>query len=176
MKLNTTYGQILSISLPIMLGSAVQNVIALSDSVFLYHLSEVDFAAIGFVSVFYLIIAAIGFGFSKGGQIMIARRMGEDANREVGRTFYAMLYFELGLSIVMFLFMYFGCQYFFALFVNSDIIYEKSLEYIHYRSFGVFFSYMGVAIVALYTGIARTSFIIVDTIVLAIVNILWPVQ
>ena len=171
MKLNTTYGQILSISLPIMLGSAVQNVIALSDSVFLYHLSEVDFAAIGFVSVFYLIVAAIGFGFSKGGQIMIARRVGEDANREVGRTFYAMLYFELGLSIFMFLFMYFGCQYFFALFVNSDIIYEKSLEYIHYRSFGVFFSYMGVAIVALYTGIARTTFIVIDTIVLAIVNI-----
>ena len=155
-----------------MLGSAVQNVIALSDSVFLYHLSEVDFAAIGFVSVFYLIVAAIGYGFSKGGQIMIARRAGEGNPQEVGRTFYAMLYFELGLSIVMFLFMYYGCQYFFALFVNSDIIYEKSLEYIHYRSFGVFFSYMGVAIIALYTGIARTTFIVIDTLILAVVNII----
>jgi len=154
-----------------MLGSAVQNVIALSDSVFLYHLSEVDFASIGFVSVFYLIVAAIGYGFSKGGQIMIARRAGEGNPQEVGRTFYAMLYFEIGLSIVMFLFMYFGCQYFFALFVNSDIIYEKSLEYIHYRSFGVFFSYMGVAIIALYTGIARTTFIVIDTLILAVVNI-----
>ena len=155
-----------------MLGSAVQNVIALSDSVFLYHLSETDFAAIGFVSVFYLIVAAIGYGFSKGGQIMIARRAGEGNPQEVGRTFYAMLYFELALSIVMFLFMYYGCQYFFALFVNSDIIYEKSLEYIHYRSFGVFFSYMGVAIIALYTGIARTFFIVVDTLILAVVNII----
>ncbi len=155
-----------------MLGSAVQNVIALSDSVFLYHLSETDFAAIGFVSVFYLIIAAIGYGFSKGGQIMIARRAGENNPVEVGRTFYAMLYFELALSVVMFLFMYYGCQYFFALFVNSDIIYEKSLEYIHYRSFGVFFSYTGVAIIALYTGIARTTFIIVDTLILAGVNII----
>jgi len=99
MKLDTSYRQILAISLPIMLGSAVQNIIALSDSVFLYHLSEVDFAAIGFVGVFYLIIAAIGFGFSKGGQILIARRMGERKPEEVGRTFYAMLYFELGLDI-----------------------------------------------------------------------------
>ena len=73
----TSYQQILAISTPIMLGSAVQNIIALSDSVFLYHLSEGDFAAIGFVGVFYLIVAAIGFGFSKGGQIIIARRMGE---------------------------------------------------------------------------------------------------
>ena len=172
MQLNTSYRQILSISTPIMLGSAVQNIIALSDSVFLYHLSEIDFAAIGFVGVFYLIVAAIGFGFSKGGQIMIARRMGEEQPREVGRTFYAMLYFELALALFMFLFMQFGCKYFFALFVNSDIIYYKSLEYINYRSYGVFFSYAGVAIVALYTGVARTFFIVVDTLILAVVNII----
>jgi len=172
MKLDTSYRQILNISLPIMLGSAVQNIIALSDSVFLYHLSEVDFAAIGFVGVFYLIIAAIGFGFSRGGQILIARRMGERNPGEVGRTFYAMLYFELGLALVMFLFMQYGTGLFFAAFVNSDIIYEKSLEYIQYRSYGVFFSYAGVAIIALYTGVARTWFIIVDTLVLAVINII----
>ncbi len=171
MRLNTTYRQIWAISAPIMLGSAVQNIIALSDSVFLYHLSEVDFAAIGFVSVFYLIIAAIGFGFSKGGQIMIARRAGEEQPQEIGRTFYAMLYFELGLAIVLFLFMLFGTPLFFALFVNSDIVYAKSLEYIGCRAYGVFFSYAGVAIIALYTGAARPMFIVVDTIILAIVNI-----
>ena len=75
-----------------MLGTAAQNVIALSDSIFLFHRSELDFAAIGFVSVFYLIVAAIGYGFSKGGQIIIARRAGEEDYREVGHTFYAMLF------------------------------------------------------------------------------------
>lgn len=172
MQLDTSYRQILAISLPIMLGSAVQNIIALSDSVFLYHLSEADFAAIGFVGVFYLIVAAIGFGFSKGGQILIARRMGERQPKEVGRIFHAMLYFEIGLAIFMFLFMQFGTGLFFAAFVDSEIIYQKSLEYIEYRSYGVFFSYIGVAIVALYTGVARPWFIIVDTIILAIVNII----
>ncbi len=172
MQPNTSYRQILAISTPIMLGSAVQNIIALSDSVFLYHLSETDFAAIGFVGVFYLIVAAIGFGFSKGGQIIIARRVGQANYREVGRSFYAMLYFELALAVVMFLFMKFGCQYFFALFVDSDVIYWKSLEYLDYRAYGVFFSYTGVAIVALYTGVARPMFIMVDTIILAIVNII----
>ncbi|MCB0640709.1 MAG: MATE family efflux transporter, partial [Phaeodactylibacter sp.] len=154
-----------------MLGSAAQNVVALSDSVFLYHLSEGDFAAIGFVGVFYLIIAAIGYGFSKGGQIMIARRMGEQTYGEVGHTFYAMLYFELALAVVMFLFMHYGCYYFFQFFVDSPTIFSKSLEYLSYRSWGVFFSYTGVAIIALYTGVARTTFIIVDTAILAIVNI-----
>ena len=171
MQVKTSYRQILSISAPIMLGSAAQNVVALSDSVFLYHLSELDFAAIGFVGVFYLVVAAIGFGFSKGGQIMIARRMGEGRKEEVGRTFYAMTYYEFGLSIVLFFFMQFGCYYFFSLFVNSEVILEKSLEYLNFRSYGVFFSYIGVAIIALYTGVARTSFIIIDTAILAIVNI-----
>ena len=172
MQLKTSYRQILAISTPIMLGSATQNVIALSDSVFLYHLSEEDFASIGFVGVFYLVIAAIGYGFSRGGQIMIARRMGEKQESEVGRTFYAMLYFELGLAIALFLFMQYGCYYFFSLFVDSEIIFYKSLEYLEYRSWGVFFSYTGVAFVALYTGVARTGFIVIDTIILAIVNIL----
>ncbi|RMG81337.1 MAG: MATE family efflux transporter [Bacteroidetes bacterium] len=153
-----------------MLGSAVQNLIALTDSVFLYHKSEADFATIGFVGVFYLVVAAIGYGFSKGGQIMIARRMGEGNPDQVGRTFYAMLYFELGLAIVLFLFMHYGCGWFFRLFLNTEIIYQKSLEYLTYRSWGVFFSYIGVAIIALYTGVARTVFIMVDVLVLAIVN------
>ncbi|TXB62216.1 MATE family efflux transporter [Phaeodactylibacter luteus] len=154
-----------------MLGSAAQNVVALSDSVFLFHLSEEDFAAIGFVGVFYLVIAAIGYGFSRGGQIMIARRAGERELTEVGRTFYAMVYFEAALALLMFLFMQYGCYYFFGLFVNSEVIFEKSLAYLSTRSWGVFFSYVGVAVIALYTGLARTSFIIVDTIILGAVNI-----
>ena len=171
MTLNTSYKQILSISIPIMLGGAAQNIIALSDSVFLYHLSELDFAAIGFVSVFYLIIAAIGFSFSKGGQIIVARRFGEGRLEDAGRSFYAMLYFEFALAIIMFCFMYYGAEWFFQYFIKSEVIYTKSLQYLEYRSFGVFFSYVGIGIVAFFTGIAKTKFIIYDTLVLVGVNI-----
>ena len=171
MRLRTSYRQILAISAPIMLGSAAQNVIALSDSVFLFHLSEEDFASIGFVGVFYLIVAAIGYGFSRGGQIMIARRAGEGNLSEIGRTFYSMVYFELGLAIAMFLFMQYACDAFFSWFVDSPVVHSKSLEYLETRSWGVFFSYVGVSIIALYTGVARTTFIIVDTVILGIVNI-----
>ena len=171
MKLKTSYSQILAISAPIMLGSAAQNVIALSDSVFLYRKSDLDFAAIGFVGVFYLVVAAIGYGFSRGGQIMIARRMGEGQVQEVGRTFYAMLYFEMALALLMFLFMVFVCPSFFSFMINSEVIISKSLEYLEFRSWGVFFSYLGVAIVALYSGVARTNFIFIDMTIMAVVNI-----
>ena len=155
-----------------MIGSAAQNVIALSDSVFLYHLSQTDFAAIGFVGVFYLIIASIGYGFSRGGQIIMARRYGESKFVEVGKSFYALVYLEVAIAILMFLFMQYGTPWFFKWFISNEAIYAKSLEYIVPRSYGVFFAYTGVAMLALYTGIARTKFIIWDTTILAGVNII----
>ena len=153
-----------------MLGSAVQNVVALTDSIFLYYVSETDFAAIGFIGVFYLVIASIGFGLSKGGQIIIARRMGERDYVEAGRSFFGLVYFALTLAVLLFLFMKFGARPFFELFVHSEEILEKSMQYLEPRSYGVFFSYIGMAIMALYTGIARTNFIIIDTVILALVN------
>jgi putative MATE family efflux protein len=155
-----------------MLGSAAQNIIVLSDNVFLYHVSKTDFAAVGLVGVFYLIIASIGYGFSRGGQILIARRHGEDDYVAAGNYFKALVLFEFGLAVLMFCFLMFGSAWFFSLFVENQVIYEKCLEYIYPRSYGIFFSYIGVSFVAFYTGIARTRIIVYDTFILIIVNII----
>lgn len=171
MKLSTSYRDIWRVSIPIIIGSAAQNVVALTDSIFLYYKSEEDFAAIGFVATFYIIVAAIGFGFSRGGQIMIARLVGQGKTTDVGRTFFSMVYFELVLAIALFTFMTFGAYWLFAGFVDSDIIFNKALEYLDMRKWGVFASYLGVACIAMYTGIARPKFIIIDTILLAGTNI-----
>lgn len=171
MRLNTSYKQILAISLPIMLGSAAQNIVVLSDNVFLYHLSPTDFASIGIVGVFYLIVAAIGFGFSRGGQILIARMNGSFDYDNVGRYFKSLLIFETLLALGMFLFLQYGSQWFFSFFVDDPVIQQKCIEYIIPRSYGVFFSYLGVTLIALYTGIARTKFIIFDTLLLGVINI-----
>ncbi len=172
MQLDIKYRDIWRISAPIMLGSAAQNVIALSDAVLLFHKGEVEFAAIGFVGVFYITIAAIGYSFSRGGQIMIARRMGEGLPERVGHTFHTMLLFELLMASVMWAFMRYGSAWFFRFFLDhSPEVYKKCLEYIHYRSYGIFFSYAGVALVSLYTGIARPALILIDTVILAIVNL-----
>ncbi len=154
-----------------MIGSAAQQVITLSDSVFLFPKGENDFAAIGFSGVFYLVIAAIGYGFSKGGQIMIARRDGEGNIGDVGANFHAMIIFELIMATFLFLFMRYGCPIIFDMALESDIVYQKSLEYLHYRSYGVFFSFVGLSFISLYTGVARTTFIMIDTIILGVLNI-----
>lgn len=171
MRLSTSYRQILSLSVPIMLGSAAQNIIVLSDNVFLYHYDPLEFAAVGLVGVFYLIIASIGYGFSRGGQILIARRNGELNYTGAGRDFQGLFIFECVLAVVLFLFLWFGSASFFSLFINNEEILQKCVEYIKPRSFGVFFSYIGVSLIAFYTGIANTRFIIYDTVILITVNI-----
>ena len=171
MKLSTSYGDIWKVSLPIIVGSAAQNVVAMTDSVFLYYTSEDDFAAIGFVATFYIIVAAIGFGFSRGGQILVARRAGQSQPAEVGKVFYHTVYFEAFLAVALFLFMTYGAYWLFASLVDSDVIFYKALEYLEMRKWGVFASYLGVACIALYTGIARPVFIVVDTFILAATNI-----
>lgn len=172
MSISTKYKGIFAIAFPIMLGSAAQQIIGLSDSVFLYHYSELAFASIALMSVFYLIIASIGYGFSKGGQIIIARRMGEGNTDGISKSFYTLLFFELSLAVLMFIFMRYGSDWFLKFFVKSPRIYEQSLIYIKTRAFGIFFSYGGISIIALYTGLARTRFIIIDSIILLISNII----
>ncbi len=171
MNLNTSYRQIISISLPIMLGSAAQNIIVLSDNIFLFHKSELDFAAIGLVGVFYLIISSIGFGFSRGGQVLMARRYGEKKYLGVGSYFQSLVIFEIAIGFLLFLFLQYGSEWFFKLFVDNEAIYLKCLEYIKPRSYGIFFSYVGICFVSLYVGIARTSFIVTNTIILTVTNL-----
>lgn len=172
MKLSTSYSQILSLSVPIMLGSAAQNIIVLSDMVFLYHYNSLDFKASGLVGVFYLIVASIGYGFSRGGQIIIARRNGEQNFKGAGTDFQSLFIFEAALAVIMFLFLQYSSPFVFKLFINDPDILQKCLEYIYPRSWGVFFSYLGVSLIAFYTGIAKTRFIIYDTLVLILINVL----
>lgn len=154
-----------------MLGSAAQNLIVLTDNVFLYHKGSLEFAAIGLIGVFYLAISTIGYGISKGGQIIIARRYGESQYSQVGSSFYAMVGLEIVIALLLFVLIQLCSPFFFKLFIASPDIIEQCLAYLYPRSYGIFFSYIGLAFIALYTGIAKTKFIIWDTLLLASVNL-----
>ncbi|HRG32943.1 MAG: MATE family efflux transporter [Saprospiraceae bacterium] len=164
--------RLLLLAVPIMLGSAGQNVIALTDSLFLYGYDEKDFAAVGFVSVFYLVISSIAYGFSKGGQIIIARKYGERSPTAVKKYFYAILFFELVVGLFIFIILKFFSTDILSLFVKSQVILQKSLEFIEYRIYGLVFAYVGLAFLSLYMGIGRPKIILIDTVFLGLTNIL----
>ncbi|HLT94555.1 MAG TPA: MATE family efflux transporter [Membranihabitans sp.] len=168
-----SYKRILYLALPIMVGSVVQNAIAIMDSLFLFYLGEDDFAAVGFVSAFYLIVVSIGYGFSRGGQIIMARQDGGQQLRRIGITFNTNLVMLFLLAILFFIVVRYVSPWFLKFLMSNENIYEKSVIYLQYRSWGVFTGFLGLGMIALYTGVSNTNFLVFATIVLLGTNVIF---
>lgn len=166
MSQDISYRKILFLALPIMVGSIVQNAIAMMDSLFLFYQGEDDFAAIGFVSAFYLIIVSIGYGFSRGGQIIMARQDGGQQLRRIGITFNTNLIMLFMLAILFFVVVRYVSPWFLKFLMSNENIYEKSVTYLQYRSYGVFTGFLGLGMISLYTGVSNTKFLVFATVIL----------
>jgi len=154
-----------------MLSSIAQNVINVTDTIFLGRVGQVELGAMGLVGVFFYTFMMMGYGFSKGAQIIIARRAGEGKKKAIGWIMSNLLYFEIALSIILFAILYFLSPLILKQFVNSEPVYQACLDYLSWRNFSVFLGFIGFSMVAFFTGIGKTRIIIISTIILAVVNV-----
>ena len=97
--MNYTYKQIWLFNLPVMMSVLMEQLINITDAVFLGHVGEVELGASALAGIYYLATYMLGFGFSIGLQVMIARRNGEQNYAETGRTFFQGLFFLSGLAL-----------------------------------------------------------------------------
>ena len=97
-----TYKQIWLITYPILISLLMENLIGLTDTAFLGRVGEVELGASALAGVYYMAIFMIGFGFSIGTQILIARRNGEKAYADIGPLLQQGILFLLLLAAVMF--------------------------------------------------------------------------
>jgi putative MATE family efflux protein len=163
--------QIWRISYPILLGLLAQNVINVTDTAFLGHVSEVALGASAMGGLFYICIYTIAFGFSVGSQIVIARRNGEGRYRDVGPVMIQGCLFLLALAVLFFGFTKgFGGSVM-RVIVSSDVIYDATMEFIDWRIFGFFFSFASAMFRAFYIGITRTKVLTINAVVMALVNV-----
>ena len=116
----------------------MEQLINITDAVFLGHVGEIELGASAIAGIYYLAIYMLGFGFSIGLQVMVARRNGEQDYKETGKTFFQGLFFLLGLI------------------VSSDI-YRAVILYLDWRSFGLLFSFPFLAIRSFLVGITHTK-------------------
>ena len=96
--MNYTYKQIWLINFPVMMSILMEQLINITDAVFLGHVGEIELGASAIAGIYYLAIYMLGFGFSIGLQVMVARRNGEQDYKETGKTFFQGLYFRLGVA------------------------------------------------------------------------------
>ncbi len=80
--MNYTYKQIWLINFPVMMSILMEQLINITDAIFLGHVGEVELGASALAGIYYLAVYMLGFGFSIGLQVMIARRNGEQHYKE----------------------------------------------------------------------------------------------
>lgn len=83
-----TYKQIWLINFPVMMSILMEQLINITDAVFLGHVGEVELGASAIAGIYYLAVYMLGFGFSIGLQVMIARRNGECDYGKAGKIFF----------------------------------------------------------------------------------------
>ena len=165
-----SYKKILAISLPVMFASLVQNFVGWTDMVFMGRVGITEFNAVGITSLFYLVFSMISLGLSRGTQILIARRSGENNHLAIGRLADQFLLLLMGVNVVLFAFLYFVGADLLSLFVGDKTVWEAGCTYLNYRSWGLICGAFYFWVMALYAGVGRTRIIVWITLVVALTN------
>ena len=68
-----SYRQIWNVAYPILISLVMEQMIGMTDTAFMGRVGEVELGASAIAGIYYMVIFMIGFGFSIGSQIIIAR-------------------------------------------------------------------------------------------------------
>lgn len=170
-----TYKNIWYVAYPILLSLLMEHMIGLTDTAFLGrlggHAGEVALGASALGGVYYIAIFMLGFGFSIGAQIMIARRNGEQRYAEIGPIMQQGLMFMLLMAVIIFTLTKLFSPYILSSLITSPEIYEATLQYLDWRVYGFFFIFLAVMFRAFYVGVTNTKILTINSIVMVLSNV-----
>ena len=167
-----TNKEIWKVGYPIFLSLLAQNIINVTDTAFLGRVGEVELGASAMGGLFYICLFTIAFGFSTGSQIIIARRNGEERYDQIGPVMVQGVFFLLALAAFAFGLMAIWGKEILRLLISSDAIWQATVKFLDWRIYGFFFAFFGVMFRALFVGITRTKVLTLNSIVMAVTNII----
>ena len=168
-----SYKKIWLIAYPVLISLLMEHLINITDTAFLGHVGEIELGASALAGVFYMAIYMLGFGFSIGVQIVIARRNGEKSYSEIGGIFMQGALFLLFLATVMFFLSDYFVETVFRHLVSSDRVYEAAASYLEWRRYGFFFSFLAILFRAFYIGITDTRTLTLNAVVMVLSNVVF---
>jgi putative MATE family efflux protein len=171
MSPNISYKNIWKIALPIIISGVAQNVVTVTDTMFLGKLGNVELGAAGNAGILYFLLVLTGMGFTTGAQIIIGRRNGEQNYAQIGKVFDHCLYFIVPLSILLFFFVKFFSPSLLESITQSKSILSSSIAFLSYRIYGLFFAFLLGAFIAFYVGTTKTKILIYVTLIMMVVNV-----
>lgn len=168
-----TSKEILTIAYPILISLVMEQAIGMTDTAFLGRVDEIELGASAIAGVYYIAIFMIGFGFSIGSQILMARRNGEKRFSEIGDIFYQGVYFMIFLAAAAFTLTELITPWLLPKILSSQNIYAAAESYIYWRAFGFFFSFVAVMFRAFFVGTTQTKTLTLNSLVMVGSNIVF---
>ena len=168
-----SYSKIWAVTLPILLSMLMEHIIGLTDTAFLGRVSEVALGASALGTVYCLAFFVLGFGFSFGAQILIARRNGEKNYSKIGQICYAGTFFLLLMALALLVLIKYFSPQMLAIVVSSDEICAATIQYLNWRAYGLFFAFIMAIFRAFYVGIAQTKILTYSSIAMVLSNIVF---
>ncbi len=154
-----------------MLGTFIQNIVLITDSILVNKLGTVQFDAANNAGLLYVCFFMILRGMGDGTQIQIAKEYGQDKILDIKNTLSNSFFLQLIFSVVIFSFLNFFIGSFLEVTVNSNDIKKQMQAFLDYRSYGIFFAGLQVSIISFFVGVGKTRIIIFSTLLLACSNI-----
>lgn len=169
-----TNKEILKITFPVLVSLLMEQMIGLTDTIYLGHYGDgqTELGASALAGVFYMVIFMLGFGFSVGAQVLIARRNGEGRYREIGPIFMQGTLFLLLLAAVLFTLSQCFARDVFSWMIGTEAVRRAAGDYLEYRVYGFFFSFTALMFRAFYVGTTRTRILTTNSVVMVLTNIL----
>ena len=166
-----TNKQIWQITYPVLISLLMEHMIGLTDTAYLGRVGEVELGASALAGVYYLVIYMLGFGFSVGAQVLIARRNGAQDYTRIGPVFMQGALFLLLLAATLFTVSHFYSPVILRKLIGSDEVYQATMSYIDWRVYGFFFSFIAVMFRAFYVGITKTKILTANSVVMVLTNV-----
>ena len=107
--------------------------------------------------IWYLAIYMLGFGFSLGMQVIIARRNGEQQYSETGKAFFQGLLFLSGLAILLCTVSKILSPMIMSNLIASEKVSSAVIDYLNWRIWGLMFSFPFLALRSFLVGITLTK-------------------
>ena len=154
-----------------MMSILIEQLINITDAIFLGHVGEIELGASALAGIWYLAIYMLGFGFSLGLQVVVARRNGEQHYSETGKTFFQGLFFLSGLAVFLCLLSKLFSPIILSRLITSAEVYHAVIDYLDGRIWGLLFSFPFLALRSFLVGITRTKALNVAALIAVLVNI-----
>jgi putative MATE family efflux protein len=169
--LSNSYGKILTISAPLMLGTFIQSIVMITDASFLSRYSTVSFDASGNAGLIYVTLFMGLTGLSDGGQILMARRIGQQKIKQINGYLQSNLVSLLLFAFIFYLLIQLVIPDTLMSYSKYPEIAKEQVAFLSIRSIGFFVGVLMLSLNAFFIAIGKTWIIMIATALFAGTNI-----